>query len=171
MMERWTIEGVLPLVFLRANGPAYRCEALAESFREQQVIHLFSLPHTPQHNAGLERANREVKETADLRDGMTIEEVRAEIETTRLRLNRRPRPSRNGLTADELNSILAPATSIVSREAFYSTCQRAIDEAVAGVTSGRARRIATRNAIFTTKESLKLITVTRGGAPNPFPQE
>ncbi len=171
IMERLRSEGALPLVFLSDNGPAYQCAALAAWFQAHQVIHLFSLPHTPQHNAGLERANRELKEDADLAGDLTIEEVRTAIWQSRLRLNRRPRPSRGGLTADELDSILPDATTVVSREAFYNATLKATAEAVAGLTSDRARRIATRQAALKTLELFNLITVTRGDDAHPFPPE
>lgn len=171
MMERLKSEGALPLVYLSDNGPAYRCAELAAWFQAHQVVHLFSLPHTPQHNAGLERANRELKEDADLAGDLTLEEVRTAMWESRLRLNRRPRPSRGGLTAEELDSILPDATTIVSREAFYNAALKAMAEAVAGLTSDRARRIATRQAVLKTLELFNLITVTRGDDAHPCPPE
>ncbi len=75
------------------------------------------------------------------------------------------------LTAVELDSILPDATTVVSREAFYNATSKATAEAVAGLTSDRARRIATRQAALKTLELFNLITVTRGDDAHPGPLE
>jgi transposase InsO family protein len=65
--------GVLPLVLVTDNGPPYCSEVLEEWLDTRGVVHLFSLPHTPQHNASAERANGEIKEDTGLGKGVLLE--------------------------------------------------------------------------------------------------
>jgi len=55
--------------------------------------------------------------------------------------------------------------ALVDRETFYAAARSAIDAAVLGCSTARARRTAEREAIYQTMERFELISRTRGGAP------
>jgi transposase InsO family protein len=55
------VRGVLPLVLAMDNGPANKNELVTAWLRQERVIVLWNVPHTPQHNAWAESFNGELK--------------------------------------------------------------------------------------------------------------
>jgi len=161
----------LPLVLASDNGPAYVSEELEAYLAEHEVIHLRSLPRTPQHNAWSEHGMRELKEETGLGKGVRVddqEEALACLLAARDRLDEhRPRRSRGWRTAAEHDAALPRATALVDRTSFYETTRCAVDEAVLHSTSERERRRSTRAAILHCMQTFGLITMTRGGAQVP----
>ena len=76
-----------------------------------------------------------------------------------------PRPDLGGLTPDELDRIAPHAEDHVSRARFYHDACAALARAAAEHPHGRARRMAERDAIYSTLEQHRLLTRTRGGQP------
>jgi hypothetical protein len=76
-----------------------------------------------------------------------------------------PRPDLGGLTPDELDRIAPHAEDRVSRARFYHDACAALARAAAEHPHGRARRMAERDAIYSTLEQHRLLTRTRGGQP------
>ncbi len=66
--------GGWPLVLSTDNGRAYSSREVADVLARNQVVHLRSLPHTPQHNGWIEQAIGEVKEICALGD-LALEEI------------------------------------------------------------------------------------------------
>ncbi len=83
LLERLRIErGGLPLVLITDNGSTYPSRELEAYVRAMGVVHLFSLPHTLQHNPCAERGMREIKDEAPLGAGRELEPLdveRAEV--------------------------------------------------------------------------------------------
>jgi transposase InsO family protein len=198
LLERLRIErGGLPLVLITDNGPAYRSRELDVYLRAMGVVHLFSLPRTPQHNAVAERGMREIKETTPLGAGRELAPLGVEradlvlvhggrapeakltpakdrgwafeLEEACLALNERARPSRGGHSARQLDRILPHWDDRVCRESFHRTACEGIERAVAAAPSKRAQRTAEREAIYFTMEAYGLVKRTRGGRPLPGP--
>jgi hypothetical protein len=130
-----------------------------------KVIHLFSRPHTPQHNPWVERGIGEGKALAELNADVNLQSRAAGVQRLNDALqtlnNHWPRQSRGGLTAAQLEKKLPQWNKLVSRDEFYAAADAAIQEAVTEA-NGRKVRQATREAIFRTLERFGLILRTRG---------
>jgi transposase InsO family protein len=174
MLKALEARGRLPLVWSTDNGSCY-CSADVEAWlAERRVVHLRSLPHTPQHNAWVERCHGELKAESGLGRGVVLESVQ-EAETrllaARERLDGHRLRSRLGArTAVDVDSTLESWEGAVDRRSFYAAVCSAREQAVLGVIGARARRRAEREAVFTTLELYGLVTRTRGGAPLPSPK-
>ena len=76
-----------------------------------------------------------------------------------------PRPDVGGLTPDEFDKIEPYTEDRASRARFYHDACAALARAAPEHPHGRARRMAERDAIFSTLEQHRLLTRTRGGPP------
>jgi transposase InsO family protein len=68
-----TERGERPFVLMTDNGPVYRSGEVAQWCDRHGIVQLFTLPHTPQHNAVAERANGELKQETGLGKGCALE--------------------------------------------------------------------------------------------------
>jgi len=178
--------GTLPHVMCLDNGPENRNRLGMEWLAARHVTVLWNVPHTPEHNAWAESFNGELKtelrargelpergadasECPGSRPGDGASTTRAHFERCVPRalavLQARPRPSRGGLTAAQLDRIRPRAEDLVQRARFYETACAAIEAAVQGIDDARARRRAEREAILCTLERFGLVTRTRGRGP------
>lgn len=167
MLEDLRVTRGLPLVYGTDNGSPYVCALVQDWLCAHMVVHLPSLPHTPQHNAFAERAIGELKQDSGLGKGVVLrddDEARARVERSRCRIDARPRASRGGLTAAELDESLPPWDRAVSREAFWREACAAIEQGLMSAASKRERRMRTREAVLATMERFGLATRTRGEA-------
>lgn len=170
MLEALRVERGLPLVYGTDNGSVYVSDLVQDYLRAHRVVHLASLPHTPQHNPFAERAIGELKQDSGLGKGVVLrdqEEARARVERSRRRLDERPRASRGWLTAVQLDGSLPPWDRAVSRETFWREACAAIEREMMSANSKRERRMRTREAILATLERYGLLTRTRGEARSP----
>jgi hypothetical protein len=180
------VRGTLPLVLGMDNGPANRHELVLSWLRNERVIVLWNVPHTPQHNAPIESLFGELKLELEATGGLaargadpsqghvslsepgvpaTRMRLRERLRGLARRLNERVRPSRGARTAAELDRILPRAEDLVDRARFYAAACAAIQAAVQGNDNPRARRRAEREAILCTLERFGLVTRTRGRRP------
>ncbi len=155
----------LPLVLGTDNGPCYVSDQVKEYLARHQVVHLASLPHTPQHNGAAERAVRELKEASGLGKGVCVSERAAKIalERAAARINANRYRAKISSTADAMDERLPPAYNLVNRNLFYAECKAAMCEAALASVSARRRRMAERNAIYRTLERYGLVEITEGG--------
>ena len=163
--------GTLPLVLGVDNGAAQKSNDVSQYCAREQVVLLRNHPRTPQHNAFVERAIRELKEESGLSADAVL---RSEAEGTRRlqeawrRLDHlHERPRHGYRTAATVDAALQGWYDRVDRARFYETARAAIEEAVSACTTPRARRLAEREAIFRTLEDFGLVSRTRGGLPIP----
>lgn len=146
---------------------------MQQYLERKQIIHLRNVPHTPQHNAWIERGHREIKESAGIenprRGGRnindTLESVRARIGAASDYLDGKPRRSRDGRSARELDRTLPRGEHLVDRARFYEATCRAIEVATSNIKNARARRRAEREGILATMQQFRLIQRTQGGVP------
>lgn len=176
--------GGWPLVLMLDNGGANRAERLQRRLREERVIVLWNVPHTPQHNARTERGIGELKRASGLDDVL-----RERVETTEgpvsswepgasrtrsdvlvrlieawVGLDRdHARESLGGLTPDELDRIAPRADACVRRARFYEDVCAELRRVRATHVLDRERRRAEREAIWCALERNGLVTRTRGG--------
>ena len=157
-----------PLAYGTDNGP-YRAEGVQEYLVKHQIVWFPSRHGRPQDNGGQERSIREVKaEAGDLED-LPPAGIAEELASTTGRLNAyRVRPSRGGLTADELTELM-PACDPDVRPRFYVAAMAAVEKAKAGA-KPRQARAAWREAVMQTMEDFGLARRT-GGDGAPAPQE
>ena len=170
ILARVSVErGGFPLVLLTDNGGAYVSEAVAAWCRRHRVLHLLSLPRTPQHNAASEHGMRELKHDAALGgDTLVLDatEARAALETSRDRIDgHRLRRTRGWLTAVQADRAAPHWSALVSREALWKQATCTIRRALVHCRREPARRRAVRAAIYATLAHFSVITRTRGGRP------
>jgi len=160
--------GTLPLVLSSDNGSANTSHVVARFLEAEKIVHLKSVPHTPQHNAWAERGIGELKQDSGLGKGVqtSASSAAARLEASQRRLDHeRLRRSRGFRTAVQCDRDMPSWYGGVSRARFYKAARRAIKAAVIGEQSSRAQRMQEREAIFATMEYFGLITRTRGGEP------
>jgi len=158
-----------PLVLMTDNGGAYQSEVLHGWCCEHGVLHLFSLPRTPQHNGPSENGMYGLKLGAYLGKGVIVldnEEARARLEATRDRIDQhRLRRTRGWKTAVEADRAIPHWSEFVTRRGVLEKAACALDEALLHCTGRRARRRAEREAILGTLQYFSVIQRTRGGRP------
>ena len=166
--------GGAPLVLVSDNGAAYKSRAVGSWLARHRVVHLRSLPRTPQHNPWSEHGNAELKRETGLGKGVRVRcawtALRGLVKAVERLDHARPRRSRGWLTAAQYDAALPPATRLVGRKRFYAACCCAIRKAVLDCDSPRERRRAERNAILKALERFGLINMTGGGAPCSRPK-
>jgi len=151
--------GGLPLVWQTDNGSAYTSEEVRAYLVLHRVIHLRSRVRTPTDNPRIERGIGEIKE--ELGEAAPTPENVARVCTT---LDQgRLRGSRGYRTAAELDAALPRACDTIDREKFFAQASCAIETALRGRRTARARRQATRDAIWGTLETCGLARVRRAG--------
>ena len=156
-------------MLLTDNGGPYKSRRLARWLARHGVVHLKSLPRTPQHNAACEHGHGELKGDAELPlrrcpDAARVALDRLLASATRLD-HHRLRATRAWHTAVQADEAAPPWTVHVSRDRFYATARCRIRQGVLHSRKGRARRRAIRHAVLQALEDFELITITRGGAP------
>jgi hypothetical protein len=164
-LESLKKSGDLPLVLARDNYPVYKDAKEAQWAHTEQLVLLYSEPHTPQHNGRMERSFGEGKPLAGLGKGVELKKASDGVlglDKAFQTLNQLwPRRSKGGFTACELEKLTPHWNTKTTRAEFYEATQLAIEEASVGL-KGRALRKATREAIFRTLERFGLILRTRG---------
>lgn len=168
VLERLVAErGGPPLVLVTDNGSTYTCDRVETWLAEHGVVHLLSLPRTPQHNAWVERTNGELKAETGLGRGVVVsspKEIRERVETTRCRLDEaRLRAQLGFRTAAAADSDLTGWYNVTTRDRFLATLCRRLVEALRALDPSRAGRKAAREAVHASMEELGLIQRTRGG--------
>lgn len=145
----------LPLVLSTDNGSNYTSKTVEIYLKKNHVIHLKSLPRTPQHNGSVECAIREIKEAA-ANNGHSLERAAALINKNRLRA------SFLFKSAAEIDDKMIDGYSVVDRQIFYNKCQQNIKKLCAGAENSRSKRLLERKAIIDTLEQFELIKINRG---------
>lgn len=186
-LERTAEErGGWPLVVGFDNGGCFRAQSLQERLAKEQVVALYNLPHTPQHNARAERGIGDLRRAAGLpgpkarraapaaqrnAGSAALAEQQVDRPSLLARLlfasseldGRTARYALDGLTPDEVDRIAPRADDLVSRARFYADACAALESVARQQLPARARRRAEREAIWCTLEQHGLVQRTRGG--------
>lgn len=153
------------LVLATDNGSPYKDKRVQEWCRKNEVVQLFSRPHTPQDNGRAERAICEGKYLASLGKGIRLSSAQEGVQALDRALHTLnlfwPRQSRSSLTAEQLKGVLPGWSEKTTRSRFFNAAQLEIESSTAGL-KGKALRRETREAIFRTLERFGLILRTRG---------
>lgn len=157
----------LPFVFSTDNGSPY-CNDVVEVYLEQEkVIHLRSLPRTPEHNGAAEIGIREIKHAALLGKGVhtTIAQASHCLGKSIAKLDGARLLATKGFkTAKELDETL-PVTQERDRDLFYSICRTRMQQVAVHAKNAREARRFEREMVFCTLEDFGLIKRQRGGQP------
>lgn len=152
-----TIEagGILPLVISSDNGSAYCSEEAKAWMESRQIVHLRSLPRTPQHNGAMEVGIRQLKELSKGHE--TLYEAACLIN------HNRHRGSKAYKTSAVLDAELPVAYHKVDRAMFYEKCMKRLSEVRSRSMNWREKRMQEREVIYATLEEYELIRRTGGG--------
>ncbi|MFO0981638.1 MAG: hypothetical protein U1E76_07785 [Planctomycetota bacterium] len=148
------------------NG-SENCNQDVERYLEQhRIIHLRSLPRTPQHNPwaehGIGELRREAQIDSDTPVGGVLE-VALRLHAAQQRLDcQRWRPPHPRILDDGPGDKIGAARYSEYRERFYRAARDAIDRALLGLDGKRERRRAEREAILATLEHFGVIKRTWG---------
>lgn len=154
----------LPLVWMTDNGSSYCGQEIYNFLKEENVIHLKSLPHTPQHNGASEIGMRELKAFALLGKGVVLKstyEGHAELVSAAGRQNNRLRVSKGFLNANRLDENMKSSSNLVNRNKFYKECTEEL-KSISNNLGWRKKRLAEREVILSKLESYGVIKRTRG---------
>ncbi len=113
-LEELKLKNNLPLVLASDNGSPFCSQMIAKFLEKNQIIHLRSLPHVPQHNGVCEAAVKEVK--TQINNGKTIEETLIILNHHRLR------KKHNWLSVNEF--LKSASTKINIRDEFYEATKK-----------------------------------------------
>ena len=153
----------LPLVYMTDNGSAYCSKEMSQFLKEKRVIHLKSLPRTPQNNGCCEIAVREVKELLRNLDS-DKSELQCKLDESREILNtKRLRKSLGYRTSEEVEKLTELKNKGALRDKIYSDYEIGllhINESDCGKLQKRKRE---RELIFSLLENYGLIKRYRGG--------
>lgn len=180
--------GGWPFVVTMDNGGENRAAQLEELLARNQVIVLWNLPRTPQHNSRAEHAIGELKLAAGL-DGKARERALRVLEEdehgnvnvlpARVSLLTRviqawacldahtPRQDFAGLTPLEIDRVAPAAEDRACRARFYAEVCEELNSVALMPIGKRARRKLAREAIAAALARHGLVTRTRGGRPIP----
>lgn len=156
VIEALDARKALPLVLASDNGASYCSEETAKWLEERKVVHLRSLPRTPQHNGAAEIGIQEMKRIADGPEALKSAAC--------LLNNNRRRASKAYKTSAVLDAELPVAYHRVDRAVFYEKCMARLSEVRKRPTTWRERRMGEREVIYATLEEYGLIRRTGGGA-------
>lgn len=155
----------LPLVIGTDNGSAYCNEEVSDYLHKEKVVHLLSLPRTPEHNGSAEIGIRELKDDAMLGKGVVLEclsSPHAVLAQSASRINMRLRGSKKFKSANDLDDTLLDARNMIDRDVFYNECHVGLTELRGCHLNGRELRIRERELILKTLEKYGAIQQTRG---------
>jgi len=141
MLEESSCTVGLPLVLSSDNGSAYKSKELAQFMRERKIVHLMSLPRTPQHNGAVEVGIKELREIMAAK-GSGLDEA-IDCANLRLRLY-----GKNWSVANEVyQNAVVPYTDN-ERDDFYESCARRLSDLSREPLSFRERRMKEREVIL-----------------------
>ena len=153
--------GRLPLAWGTDNASIFTAGTVQCFLRRNKVVHLRSRPRTPEDNGRTEQAIGEGRAESGLDRKRRLRSEKWGVTLFRrafTKINRRPRGSKNWLSANELEKVLPRWQSMVSRRRFYGAVQKAVEKAKRRL-KGRATRTAERKAIFRVMARFKLAKV------------
>jgi hypothetical protein len=163
----WHTHAELPLVIASDNGSENCNEDVGDYLDNHRVIHLRSMPRTPQHNPWAEHGIGELRRDAEIDSDTPVAGVidvarRLQMSCWRVDHERWRPPRARPPTGRHGDSIAAARYTPEYRERFYRAARDAVDHALVGREGKRERRRARREAILATLEQFGEITRTWG---------
>lgn len=165
VLERLKHDRGLPLVWSTDNGSMYVDKKVSEYLQKEKIIHLKSLPQTPEHNGAAEIGMREIKSGSNLGKGRLVDKVGAhkELIMTVRRLNDdRLRASLNYQTASEVDQKLHAVYTQEVRDRFYDECCNNMNCVGMSGLGKRNERLEIRNVVLAKLQEYGFIEIKRG---------
>lgn len=131
----------MPLVLSTDNGPAYSNKLVSSFLRKLKIVHLQSLPRTPQHNGAVEVGIKELKEIMRSSDVHLKEAIKI--------ANARPRKyGRKWSTSISAFEKTDVPYNKMERDNFYNSCAERHCKLKNDFLNYRERRLKERSLIF-----------------------
>lgn len=131
----------MPLVLSTDNGSAYSNKQVSSFLRKLKIVHLQSLPRTPQHNGSVEVGIKELKEIMRSSD-VPLKEA---IKIANARPRRYGRKWSTSICAFENCDVLY---NEIVRDNFYKSCDEQLCNLKNDFLNYRERRLRERSLIF-----------------------
>ena len=156
----------LPLVWMTDNGAAYCNKEVREYMEREKVVHVRSLPRTPQHNGAAEVMMREIKADTMLgkKTVLDCEKVAHElVVNSALKINKyRRRMSLSFKSSDEVDDEMRVNGKKIDRALFYEEYCHEIKRLV-NVQEMREKRMREREIVMCLLEKHEMILRKRSG--------
>lgn len=156
----------LPLVWSTDNGSMYVDKKVEAYLEKEKIIHLKSLPRTPEHNGAAEISMREIKNGSALGKGRVLSgvaEAHAELLSTVEKLNEnRLRASFNYESASSVDQKLPTVYTGNVRDRFYAECAEEMKRVTILGLAARKERQEVRNVVLSKLQEYGFIELKRG---------
>ncbi|WP_244946483.1 DDE-type integrase/transposase/recombinase [Bacteriovorax stolpii] len=156
----------LPLVWMTDNGTAYCNKEVKEYVEREKIVHVRSLPRTPQHNGSAEVMMRELKTDCLLGKKTVLDceiETHASVVSSAIRINKnRRRMSLSFKSSDETDDEMRMNGKKLDRDLFYEEyCQEM--KTLVNVQGMREKKMREREIVMCLLEKHEMITRKRSG--------
>lgn len=148
-----------PLVLATDNGPAYTNKEVGRHLRKLKIIHLKSLPWTPQHNGSVEVGIKELREIMSSKEIKLKEAVK--VANARLR-----KYGNKWMDSESAFENAAMLYNKRDRELFYEACTKQLSALAKQPLNLKKKRLIERELVFKELEKRGLVTkwkVTKNG--------
>ncbi len=156
----------LPLVWMTDNGAAYCNKEVYEYVERENIVHVRSLPRTPQHNGAAEIMMREIKTDSMLGKSTVLiseKDAHARLINSILKINKnRKRMSLSFKSSDEIDEELSVNGKKIDRALFYNEYKDELKKIV-NVENAREKRMREREIVMCLLEKHEMIKRKRSG--------
>ena len=156
----------LPLVWMTDNGAAYCNKAVKEFVEREKIVHVRSLPRTPQHNGAAEVMMREIKNDCMLGKKTVLlsqESAHAHLVESIIKINKhRRRMSMSFKSSDEMDEEMLMNAKKIDRETFYNEYRTQLSLDL-NVHNAREKRMREREIVMCLLEKHEMILRKRSG--------
>ena len=156
----------LPLVWMTDNGAAYCNKEVKEYVEREKIVHVRSLPRTPQHNGSAEVMMRELKTDCLLGKKTVLDcerEAHARLVSSAIRINKnRRRMSLAFKSSDETDDEMRMSGKKLDRALFYDVYCKEMKTLV-NVQEMREKRMREREIVMCLLEKHEMIIRKRSG--------
>jgi len=156
----------LPLVWMTDNGAAYCNKEVREFVEREKIVHVRSLPRTPQQNGAAEVMMREIKNDCLLGKKSVLvceKAAHARLVNSIERINKnRKRQSLSFKSSEEIDEEMSMSGKKIDRALFYKEYCSEI-ESLVNVKSSREKRMKEREIVMCLLEKHEMILRKRSG--------
>ena len=153
-------------MWMTDNGAAYCNKEVYEYVERENIVHVRSLPRTPQHNGAAEIMMREIKTDSMLGKSTVLiseKDAHARLINSILKINKnRKRMSLSFKSSDEIDEELSVNGKKIDRALFYNEYKDELKKIV-NVENAREKRMREREIVMCLLEKHEMIKRKRSG--------